>query len=284
MRGVLFTLILTHLFFSSCNNTPPKDVKQIAKKQTFMGSWRIENATGSSGGNPLRRELKERKSIQVGQLLSFYPDGSFTRIDTNRNYKYGKWKFVNSKKSIVLEDGSLVDTLNLKSRVVDNQMKIQLTDVSTKARYECSRFIEIASDFKLDPFYNTNNVWRIKAIVSENENQLSDRLTNYIKHLACILKTASENNQKIVSFEFSQGIVKLYSGGIGIHPITVISQNWLHTYFSEKEALAAHNMFKQYLRLNKYRGSGTGNWYVDDYNILMGICSDAKEGKFIVLK
>jgi hypothetical protein len=284
MREALFTLILIQLFLCNCNNTPPKNVKQIAKKQTLMGSWLIKSATIPNNSNPLLAEVKEKKNIQVGQLLSFYPDGSFTRIDTNTNYKYGKWKFVNSKKSIVLENNSLFDTLNLKSRIMNNQMMIQLTDINKKIKYECTRFIEITSDFKLDPFYNSNNVWRIKATISENENQLSNRLTNYIKHLACILKTATENNQKIVSFEFSQGIVKIYNGGIGINPISLISKNWLNTYFNEKDATTAHNMFKQYLRSNKYKGSGTGNWYVDDYNILIGICNDAKEGKFLIAK
>lgn len=108
-----------------------------------------------------------------------------------------------------------------------------------------------------------------------------DRLGNYLKHLAYILKAGADQKQQAVSFEFSEGLIKIYNGGIRIKPIDEVPLSWVNTYYSSLQALTAYKMFEGYLITSKsYKGGTTGEWYVDDYNILLSIYGDLKDGKF----
>lgn len=68
------------------------------------------------------------------------------------------------------------------------------------------------------------------------------RLTNNIKHVALILKTAKEDKLPVASFQFSQGPVKIYNGGIGIHPLAFVPQSW-KAVFATKQTPGRHTIF-----------------------------------------
>ncbi len=74
-----------------------------------------------------------------------------------------------------------------------------------------------------------------------------------------------------MSFEYSQGPIKIYNGGIGIHPYDIVPQSWKDSFYNEEEAITTYRLYESYLRKNDYRGGGTGNWVEDDYNILLSI-------------
>lgn len=138
---------------------------------------------------------------------------------------------------------------------------------------------EPMQDFTEDPFYPTNNIWRKKPVAPEKDSAIRDRLSNYIKHIAYLLKAAVERQQDVVSFEHSMGLAKIYSGGIGILDQTEVPASWVNTYYNSNDALKAYQMFKNYLQKARYRGGSTGNWMEDDFNILLSIYGDLKEGK-----
>jgi hypothetical protein len=210
-----------------------------------------------------------------------FSDGSFTRLKGVSEYINGKWNFINNKKAIVCSTALLKDTFLLNTDAEQNNELIQvlLGDNETKLFY--TQYAEELNDFKEDPFYAANNTWRIKPTLPEATAQIQDRLGNYFKHLAYLLKSASERKQTSISFEFSQGIVKIYDGGIGINPINIVPDSWAKTFYKNEDAFAAYKMFEKYLMTSSgYKGASTGNWYKDDYNILTSIYGDLKEGKF----
>lgn len=255
-------------------------------KTSILGSWRLSDITESGivkNQDPLLASAKYKKTVQEGLIFSFYPNGMYTSVTGTGKYEYGKWNFVNNKKAVYIVSNTTKDTLSLK---LDNENERSLLYVTPKSKNVKQTFsrqndLEVQSDFELDPYYPDNNVWRIKPIRAENPQQIQDRLGNYMKHLAYILKQASDQKLRSVSFEFSQGIVKIYNGGIGIHPISIVPITWINTYYSKEQALLSYKMFESYLRSsNSYKGASTGEWYKDDYNILTSIYGDLKEGKF----
>jgi hypothetical protein len=99
-------------------------------------------------------------------------------------------------------------------------------------------------------------------------------MAGYIKHLALILKAATERKQNIVVFQYSRGPVKIYDGAIGIYPYSIVPLEWKETFFHDTSALEAHSLFRTYLNKTDYNGASTGNWIEDDYNILLSIYAD----------
>ncbi len=113
----------------------------------------------------------------------------------------------------------------------------------------------VSGEFLNDPSLYENNTWRIKPAKAESNEQLLDRLGNYIKHLAYILKAGADQKQQAVSFEFSEGLIKIYNGGIGIKPIDEVPLTWVNTCYSDEQALTAYKMFEGYLITSKsYKG------------------------------
>lgn len=113
-----------------------------------------------------------------------------------------------------------------------------------------------------------------KPKAAEDSTQQLNRLTNYIKHVALVLKSAKEDKQPVVSFQFSQGPVKIYNGGIGIHPFALVAESWKAGFYNGTEARSAYDIYRNYLQKSSYNGAGTGDWVEDDYTILLSMYAD----------
>ena len=100
---------------------------------------------------------------------------------------------------------------------------------------------------------------------------MRERFANYLKHLALLLKASEERQEKVVSFVYSQGPVKIYNGGIGALPFDTINRSWKNGFYNDVSAQYAYLLFGKYLQGKHYMGTGTGNWVADDYHILMTI-------------
>jgi hypothetical protein len=125
-----------------------------------------------------------------------------------------------------------------------------------------------------DPFHPANNSWRFAASQKEGQDAIKEKLAGYFKHLALLLKAAQERKQNVVTFQYSKGPVKIYNGGIGINSYELVPAEWKKTFFDESTALKAYQAFEIYLKTSSYHGAGTGDWIVDDYNILSSIYAD----------
>lgn len=92
-----------------------------------------------------------------------------------------------------------------------------------------------------------------------------------------VKKGAKERKAKNISFEFSQGIIQIYSGSIGILPRQYIKDSWKNAFTTEEGAVHAYNMFANCLDQSDYKGASTGDGVEDDYNILLSIYADLKK-------
>jgi hypothetical protein len=279
---LLFFLIITFLL-SGCNGWSEKNKFDVSKK-SLTGSWRLYDLENNSKKNPkadkLLSEAASNEIIRQGIMLSFFEDGSFTEMRGSGFYRTGKWRYNSKEKMLYLTDATNTVSINVKPEIINNNQTISLAPTSTQTGLKFIRNADPLENFDEDPYYFKNNLWRIKPGQSETHDQLVKRLGNYFRHLLYILKASKDRKQSVVSFEFSQGLVKIYNGGIGIIPYTSVNENWINTYFDDDNAREAYQMFQKYLATNSYRGASIGDWIQDDYNILLGIYGDTEKGKF----
>ena len=278
MKTNILYLLLT-LLACSCSL-----INNKSNETTLIGTWRlhdieqIKNTTESSEPS-FETNAGLKKIVKEGALLSLFEDGSYSEINGKEEYKSGHWKFSEKRKTILLIDSGLTKqqiVVNVENNMNGKQI---LTYLNTRENV-AMKFIkasESLKDFKNDPYYASNNQWRIKPKQSESSIELKKRLANYFKHLALILKAAKDRKQDVVSFEFSQGPVKIYNGGIGIYPYNIIPEYWKDSFFDEANASAAYLNYEEYLKTNTYKGVGIGKWIEDDYNILLSIYADFSE-------
>lgn len=250
------------------------------KEKTLYGTWRlydIESHNNKSGpGDPFENAARLKKTVKDGAIFCFFENGEYTEIKADSEVKFGKWKAEEGFKSIQFIDSGRA-TVPIGMKIESNADNNEMLTLTIKEKHINLIFIkesESLPDFTSDPFYYSNNLWRIKPKKPESLQQLTNRLTNYLKHTALILKAAQDRKQDIVSFEYSQGPIKIYNGAIGIHPYNRVSDTWKNTFYDEVDAKTAYIKYEKYLEKSRYKGAGTGNWIEDDYNILLSMYAE----------
>ncbi|MCE7038777.1 hypothetical protein [Dyadobacter sp. CY312] len=235
------------------------------------GTWRLtELPEIPSAGNSQDTLPKPQTSQpQTAAIISFFPDSTFTEFDTDGKYVTGNWKYAASDSSITLlkKDGSIKFSTLFGSEA--NGLRLMtLTDHRNEAMAYAG-FGKSLNRYKEDPFYAANNEWRIRPDKSENKQEVLARLRGYLLHSAYLLKAAETRKQQLISWEFSKGIIRIYRSGIGLIDREQIPETWVNSFHSRQEALLAYAILEDFLMTTSYKGDATGNWVIDDYQILM---------------
>ncbi len=280
----IFTFVLCCLLCCSCTDVPVTVEKTSSNsklpqtnKTNLFANWQLADLSFTNnkviGADKLLATAKIKKAIEDGLLYSFFENGSATAIDGLGNYANGKWKYLNKKNKMEINFDGEKDTLNIYFSTINNNEFLQLTKASTGQKMLFSTLSTINKDeFLEDPFYQTNNQWRMVPPKKQTNAELKSKLTNYIQHLAYLLKSANDKKLQAVTFKFSQGIIKIYDGGIGIVPKDEVPKSWIYTFYNADQAFTTYTMFENYLKnSSNYKGASTGNWLLDDYNILISI-------------
>lgn len=270
-----FLFLSASVFLNSCLFNFKKN-----KEHALYGTWRLYdiellNNTQVSGDS-FSTAASLKRIVKDGAIFCFFENGEYTEIKADSEFKFGKWKPSEDFKSIhIIDSGRATGPIGFTLESNENNREMLTLSISEKnIKLIFIKESESLPDFTNDPFYYTNNQWRLKPLQPESPKQLSNRLTNYIKHTALILKAAQDRKQDIVSFEYSQGPIKIYNGAIGIHPDNRVSVNWIHSFYDEVDAKTAYIKYEKYLENSRYKGAGTGNWIVDDYNILLSMYAE----------
>ena len=264
---LFFSLLLTGCLFRH------KD------EASLYGTWRLYNVepqAEKSGGLSFSEQAALQQIVKDGNLLCFFEDGSYTELKGNGEYQTGNFIYSGSKPALqFITNGK--QSAPVEARLETGKKGQQVLSLPEQQQNLVFTFIKEAAagkNVRDEPFYAGNNRWRSKPEAPETAEQQLDRFTNYLKHVALILKAAKEGKQDIVSFAFSQGPIKIYNGGIGIHPYEIVPQSWKNCFYNEADARSAYRQYEQYLRNSTYKGAGTGNWVDDDYNILLSMYAD----------
>lgn len=272
---ILFCLVIVS--FISCSKSNVNRAKNY--DNLILGNWQLidaseivnENETKNKSENlheKLQGDLIGSKLISEGYLLNIFSDSSYNLIQTY-NPEIGKWRFLNNKTLQFGDNKIIIEGIeNEYSQKILMATIIDHNNNKTKAKFISKGFV--LEDYKLDPYHPLNNQWRIPPRKSESYEEIRKRLTNYLLHNALIFKVASDQKRSEVSFEFSQGIIKIYKRGIGIVSEDLIHKSWEKTFFDSKDAMKAYYLFQTYLENGVYRGNKSSmDWMKEDYLILL---------------
>ena len=271
----LFLSVLIGAFLCGCT------MESSISEEKIQKGWRLSEVvavnTKDAKTAALLKELLQKTLISTGSVMHFFPDHTYTDL-TNYSIKDGKWELVNGNELKYGQNKISIqklETINSRTFMIgDLYLAGQNLHVSLKWVEE----VPMLENFKEDPFYADNNKWRQQPDDKENEEQIKQRLLNYVLHFAYILKAASERKQDVVSFAHSLGIIQVYRGGVGAVSMSDIEDNWINCFYDSEDAKKAYDLFALQLGNTSYNGGTTGEWIKDDYNILMTIHEDIEDG------
>lgn len=276
-RITFYGMLIPLLFLLNCQqpegqskaNTPPQ-ITQEALTQI----WKLADIDLTTGAqddtDALLNDAIDNVFLEKGFLLSFFPNGEVTEL-LGYKFSQGRWRIILDKKAIEINKNGIKDTLQLLDLSNRNGRPYLAVNYEGIGMMEFQAIQTMLEDYKDDPFYPDNNRWRIKPTVEETDLELKNRLKNYVQHVTLILKAATEREAGIISFGHSQGIIKIYNGGIGIVKQQRVPDEWIASFFNREQAMLARKFYRQYLLAGTYKGASSGSWVKDDYKILAGL-------------
>jgi hypothetical protein len=268
-------------FCLSCGNERPSEnsaKEPIISQDQLTQIWKLANidlevdleAGAKNETDVLLNDAVNNVFVEEGLMLCFFPNGAVSEL-IGYKFSQSRWRIILNKTAIEINKNGIKDTLTLLD-LSDKKGKPYLSVIYEGIGNMKFQAIQtMLENYKDDPFYPDNNQWRIKPTVEETDVELKTRLKNYVRHVTLILKAAMERDSDIISFEHSQGIIKIYNGGIGIVKRKRIPEEWIANFFNEEQAMIARKFYREYLLAGEYKGASSGSWVEDDYKILLGL-------------
>jgi len=197
----------------------------------------------------------------------FFSDSTVVK-NPREKMQYGHWVFNDDNKTIAIkyEDGETEKyTINA----------IGARDLTlTKSGADNTKLIFVADgkqekDYKDNPFYYTNNYWRIKPKTAETDAAIKERLQGNIHFYWLFLNDNINRNSGTISFYGLPSCFNWYSGGIGIMNENELKANWINTFYNKEQAMKARAIMEN-LILKKYSWDSTQrNWLKQSAPILL---------------
>ena len=251
--------------------------QNIVDKSQVTGVWKLADVKALSNKQlSFDEEAALKTRVAKGETIGIFNDNSFTMLTGEGEYQTGKWNFISAENIITL-DVSGKTILAGSPKLTKDATEATFLIVSVKGKNYDLIFRQDSEPRKVaadDAFHPSNNEWRISSKTPETQRELKEKVRNYIKHLALILKYSAEDEKDVVSFTYSTGPIKIYRSAIGIYPFEIVPESWKNSFSSEEKAMEAYLIYEQYLRDNNYNGASTGEWVLDDSNILLSIYSE----------
>ncbi len=261
---------------SSEDNSSKEDEKKAEVLLFAIRDWQISDVIDvyQSSGNQdkLIAEAEDQDILEKGFKLFIINDTLMSILEGPKLSHYTYTFDVKSMTFDLLE----LNKKTKKSIVVSDleqgrRGKMMTIDYNGIASYKLTENGTPLVDDTEHPFYVSNNEWRIPAQSEESIIQLKSRLLNLVKHNAFILKTATKRSSRMVDFTYSNGLIRIYNGGIGVLDSDYLPRYWRTTFYNGKQAIFAYDIFRNYLKALRYHGAHGKGWVETDYNILIAL-------------
>ena len=93
-----------------------------------------------------------------------------------------------------------------------------------------------------DPFYPSNNRWRVKPKMAENEDQLRERVRGFVHFFALFYWDIYLRGNNSIDFNGLPNCFVWYNGGIGMQTRSDLDRRWIDCFYSEDQAFRGYDM------------------------------------------
>jgi hypothetical protein len=213
----------------------------------------------------LEDDKESLRDAEVGILevpvRTFSLASDFTMIKNCRNaMDEGKWNFDEASKVLRFKyNNGSQDVYKLRAIAAD---EMKLTNIGIKSE-TVLKFVSDAGRYinkEDDPFYSSNNQWRIKPLRPETDEQVKKRLKENIHFFILYYKDAIARKASLVSFYGFPSCLNWYSGGIYIKNEKEISEKWKTCFYNSSQAMKAYKMMGDVLSKKYNWPKGNANW------------------------
>lgn len=213
---LLFTII-------GCGN------KKGSLYQTWFYSFHEQSGKG----------IEKEPELTSENFINLKADGKYTSyLDS---FEYGEWKKGNTMVTFINQEGE--------KRIVEikkydaNELTLDLTPDKKNIYFKVfSGIPNLNISDKDNPFSVENNLWRIRPLTPESDQQLTNRLRNYFSFWEKYFNWALINKMETLDIRTEQSPLKLYGNGFELIPYDKISDSWKKCFATDEDC---HKSWKQ---------------------------------------
>ena len=264
------SILILILFIISCKPDSKSKTLEFSQDQLY-GTWKLTEVKFTDAYRAKTDTIDRRKitgTIGQGHFLNFFSDKTATRLVDN-HMDYLSLNRMNDStyfiKNLVHEK---VDTL-ITGRLSENK---GYTFIEFKTNdhgiYKYVKFYKAFDDPLKDPYHAEHNQWRIAATEFESRNDVLKRLSNYIKHKSLLMASSENRENKKIRLKNSEGILRIYDGGLGLKDEETLPKNWLHKYYSDSQGINAYKHLNKHFDNGIIKYNSQKSWMQKNYEIL----------------
>lgn len=115
-------------------------------------------------------------------------------------------------------------------------------------------------NFNDDPFYISNNLWRLKPAKIESDEQLKARLKSCIHFYVLFYNQKILANSEVVSFTGLPSCFKWYGGGIFLQKENQLQNKWVQSFYNKDQAMKAYKLADRLMSYKYVWPKKESNW------------------------
>jgi hypothetical protein len=206
----------------------------------------------------------------IFQEIMLYRDSSVT-FNPRNGFKLGKWNLGQSDNKLLLIihfiDGSSRDYVILTKK--SNELSLAWKEGEQRFGMRLRSDAKAHANMLNDPFYPTNNKWRIHPQRAESDSELRERVKACIRFYALYFRDHILRHRTEINFAGLPSCFIWYNRGIGLYEIDALPTAWKRCFYSTQQAVKGRDIIQQLF--NKYNFNWpkeTPGWFYDTHSVL----------------
>lgn len=172
--------------------------------------------------------------------------------------RYGRYKLANRKIEVVFNDSS--KSLYKMMRMKDGNMELARSEKSMETLLYLKGDSVNYTIATASPFHPDNNLWRIRPLVKESDEQLKIRLRRCVAFYEKYFYDNLQRKSKDIIFDGLPSCFVWYKGGIYVQSEDNLDKKFIDCFFSKEQAFKARQILEDAMK-KKYKWKpNVPNW------------------------
>lgn len=269
MKTFISTIFLLALVITSCNNAKQKSTTASLEVTTDASSKMTDLSTSADIKKLLCQNWENKEDAQDAALsgggeglempyrgFSFFEDGSLVENPRDK-IRFGKWTLNEADKTVDIEFNKGGKAQYKIAAIGAKQMVLMGAD---KKKTEYQADAKVQPNIADDPFYASNNQWRVKPAKAETDSAIKVRTEQCVLFYAKFLADNAARGGNIISFAGLPSCFKWYRGGVSVTTKEKVEDKWLNCYYNKEQAYKAHALLEGIISKKYKWNKEENNW------------------------
>jgi hypothetical protein len=281
MRILLIAILV--LLMAGCNNAGNvKEANANEKKNSEVAVMLTDISAATDVKILLAQNWENKDDAQEAELsggsaafempyrgFSFFSDGTVVQNPRDA-VQFGKWSVDDAGKlvTITYSNGNkaqyTVQSIDAKNMVMSNNAE------KKKIGYKADGKVQkILTD---DPFYGSNNQWRIKPTKPETDEAIKKRLLDCVSFYNKLLKDrVARASTSPAAFTGLPPVFNWYNGSITVTGKEKLMDKWVNCFYNKEQAFKAQAMLENIIGKKYKWDKNEPNWLKKDGDVVQQI-------------